>query len=153
MAKKCIKQQCPKCKSFNIIDDDDAEFGYQCINCGNIFIIEVIDYKALKEKEIKHKQKIREKKRKAKEKLILRYKSLKKMINKSYKIKDVNRKHDSFHDIDEEFSDLCPKKYKSYTTLGIFQEHLRNEYYFCYLNNRLTKMIKDIDRILFYFDK
>jgi len=148
-----IKQQCPKCKSFNIIDDDDAEFGYECVDCGYIFTNKFIDYKAIKEKELKRKQKVRDKKRKAKEKLIQRYKDLKTMIFVAYEIKEVNEKHDSFHDIDQEFSDLCPKKYNSYTLLGEFQENLRNDYYFCYLNNRLTKMIKDIDRILFYFDK
>ena len=144
-------QSCPKCGSFDVIKDDDGMNMFECLDCGHFFHGNIT--KEMKEIEIKRKQRIRDAKRKTKNDLIQRYKNLKKLIYDSYEITCVEKKHMVFSDIDDEFAVLCPKKFNSYTPLGIFQNNLDNDYYFQYLNNRLTKMIKDIDRILFYFDK
>ena len=91
--------------------------------------------------------------KKEKQDLIRRHYDLKDLISHSITLQDVKEKHILFVKIDKEFSILCTTKFNAYSYLSEYHDNLDNDYYFSYLNHRANRMLKDIDRILFYFDK
>lgn len=99
-------------------------------------------------KELNNKEK-----KEQKEKLIVKYEELKSQIREINEIEDIREKHYAMDTMDKEFAILCPNKAKAYWDMDEFRNELLNDNYEIYMNGRLRKMIRDIDKILFYFGK
>lgn len=134
---------CPSCGSDNVIRSENQDGKLECLSCEDTWIPVYAGYVRRKSKAAKKLER---------ENTVHRFDLLKQNIEKAKLVDNAKQKHLLILDIDREFSVLCEKKYEAYSRLGTFEEDYENEYYFNYLNNRLNKMIKDIDRILFYFD-
>jgi hypothetical protein len=91
--------------------------------------------------------------KKEKEDLLKQYYALRFLILSVSSLEHTKDIHNSFAAIDKEFSKLCKPKYSSYEPLPEYRANLENPHYHMYLVHRANKMVKDIDRILFYFVK
>jgi len=142
---------CPKCKKqlreFTIINN---VIKTSCADCGVIWSPAFeFDYEIINpDEKLTNKEKRNQKDSTAKI-----YVDLKNRILRLTIISDVEIKHIALKEIDSEFSYFAPKKYNAYFELSEFYLALDNPDYNNYLNSRIKKMAKDINKILFYFSK
>jgi hypothetical protein len=92
-------------------------------------------------------------KKKQKDFIIKKYEQLKLDIESSKKIVDLQSRHNRLSILDDEFRILCSKKYNAYFNMGNYNNEVIFDYYKKYLDSRSFKMIRDINKILFYFGK
>lgn len=102
----------------------------------------------ISEKDLSNKEK-----KQQKENIIVKYQTLRENIEASKTIDDLKLRHETLSKLDDEFKILCPKKYNAYFGLGDFKSGYDPFAYRGYLNNRSFKMVRDINKILFYFGK
>lgn len=145
------KAACPKCKKqlkeFIIVNN---VIKTSCADCGVIWSPEFkFNYEINK---LEEKLTNREK-REQKDSTAEIYVDLKNRIAKLIIISDIEMRHLALREIDNEFSYLASKKYNAYFELTDFYIELNNSNYDKYLDSRIKKMIKDINKILFYFSK
>lgn len=142
---------CPKCnKTLNKITAMNNVIKTSCTDCGVIWSPEFeFEYDTnISEEKLTNKEK-----REQKDKVAELYIDLKNRISSLQIIDDVEMKHIALDYIDDEFSYMAPKKYNAYFELTEFYSDLNNSDYNAYLNSRIKKMVKDINKILFYFGK
>lgn len=143
---------CPKCGlNINKTEEDYPYNQMICTNCGTKWQAKYTygyEDMIISESSLSNKEK-----KKQKENLIKKFEALKAEINLSIYIDDLLTRHNTLSVLDDEFRILCPKKYNAYFELGEFNVTYFPEPYKIYLNNRSNKMLRDIDKILFYFGK
>jgi len=142
---------CPKCKKqLNKLTIMNNVIKTSCTDCGVIWSPEFeFDYDiSISEEKLTNKEK-----REQKDEVAELYIDLKNRIAQLEIITDIEMKHIALDYIDDEFSYMAPKKYNAYFELSEFYSALDNPNYEAYLNSRIKKMIKDINKILFYFGK
>lgn len=143
---------CPKCGlSINTTKEKEPHHEMKCDNCGTIW---TANYTYGYEDMIISNTKlpIKEKK-KQKDNIIKKYEILIEGIENSTAIIDLKERHLILAELNNEFKILCPKKYNAYFDMGEFKTQYIADYYKTYLDSRSFKMIRDINKILFYFGK
>ena len=143
---------CPKCNKrltkFTIMNESIKT---SCADCGVIWSPEFkFDYNT--EDAIDNKL-TNKQKREQKDKVADEYINLIGRIKQLTIIPDVEMRHFTLKEIDDEFSYMAPKKYNAYFELSEYYKELDNRNYDNYLKSRIKKMVKDIHKILFYFGK
>ena len=143
---------CPHCGlTINSAKETDTHIEMTCDTCGTVW---KANYTYGYEDMIISDHKLTNKdKKQQKEKLIIKYEALKLDIENSRAITDIELRHETLFKLDSEFKTLCPKKYNAYFELGDYNRDYNVESYNSYLNNRSFKMVRDINKILFYFGK
>lgn len=143
---------CPICGlTVNTTREKEPYHEMRCDNCGTIWeakftygyedmIISAVD---LSNKD----------KKKQKEEIIIKYETLREDIRNTSMIEDLEARHFALSNLDQEFKLLCPKKYNAYFEMGSFKPEYDPNAYAGYLKNRSFKMIRDINKILFYFGR
>lgn len=143
---------CPKCGlTINKTRETKKYVEMTCTTCNNVWKANFkygYEDMIISETDLPNKEK-----KKQKEYLIIKYEALKEGIENSKKIDDLRVRHDTLTVLDDEFKILCPKKYNAYFAIGEFKTENEPFSYRSYLNNRSYKMIRDINKILFYFGR
>lgn len=140
---------CPKCGSFDIYTTPGLNAKSECLKCGHSWLKKMAG-KSSTDRAMKNELKD---KKQARILLVQRYQALKEFIIQTIKMNDIKIKHQRMMYVDKEFSQICKKKFDQYFLLEEFRQGTIIEFHEAYLNSRAKKMIVDIDRILFYFNK
>jgi len=143
---------CPVCGlTINSTKEKKTHIEMTCDTCGKVW---KANFKYGYEDMIISETKLPIKEKKSqKENIIRKYDALKQGIEESKTIVDLKNRHNMLSTLDEEFKILCAKKYNAYFPLGDFKPEYDPISYSGYLNNRSFKMLRDVDKILFYFGK